>query len=68
VQRRLPPERAGASLCVPEPPPHRLAFHFAHPHLVCIEPTKQMMRNRTEQIKAILTPDQLQKYLSQRGR
>lgn len=29
----------------------------------CIEPTKQMMHNRTEQIKAILTPEQLQKYV-----
>jgi hypothetical protein len=34
----------------------------------CIEPTKKMMQNRTEQIKAILTADQLQKYLAQRGR
>jgi|GEM_PF-4758830 len=34
----------------------------------CIEPTKKMMNNRTQQIKAIVTPDQLQKYLGSRAR
>ena len=34
----------------------------------CIEPTRQQLSKRGDDIKAILTADQLQKYLAQRGR
>jgi len=33
-----------------------------------LEPTRQLMSKRGDDVKAILSPDQLQKYLAQRGR